>query len=236
MNKDSDRSRPVAIRQRGLPAGTLKASNRKRVLFIAEAVTLAHVARPVVLAQALDPKAYEVHLACDPRYHRLLPERFFSLHPIDSIPSAEFLAALARGSPLYGLSTLRAYVKQDIEMIEAVQPDLVVGDFRLSLAVSAPLTDTPYLAITNAYWSPYARQHFPLPELPIGRFLGLRVAKRLFKIMRPIAFAYHCIPLNRLRREHGLPPLGYDLRRIHTAANHTVYATRACTVIRSSIT
>ena len=54
-------------------------------------------------------------------------------------------------------------------MIREVEPDVVVGDFRLSLSVSARVAGVPYLAITNAYWSPYARQRFPLPELPVVR-------------------------------------------------------------------
>ena len=50
-------------------AGTSTAPNaaepgrRLRILFIAEAVSLAHIARPFVLAQSLDPSRYEVHFA-----------------------------------------------------------------------------------------------------------------------------------------------------------------------------
>ncbi|RXL56259.1 hypothetical protein EO238_33760, partial [Citrobacter sp. AAK_AS5] len=46
-------------------------SARKRILFVGEAVTLAHVVRPAVLARALDPSRYEVVLACDERYLKL---------------------------------------------------------------------------------------------------------------------------------------------------------------------
>lgn len=45
------------------------AARRRRILFVAEAVTLAHVVRPFALAQSLDPSRYEVHFACDPRYN-----------------------------------------------------------------------------------------------------------------------------------------------------------------------
>jgi hypothetical protein len=31
----------------------------------------------------------------------------------------------------------------------------------------------PYLTVTNAYWSPYARQRFPMPELPLSRRIGV---------------------------------------------------------------
>ena len=122
------------------------------------------------------------------------------------------------------MKTLRGYVKDELEVIRELAPDVVVGDFRLSLAVSTRVTNTPYMAITNAYWSPYGRQHFPVPELPIARRLGLPIAQGLFQLARPFAFAYHTLPLNRIRREYGLPSLGFDLRRIYTEADHTLYA------------
>ena len=47
----------------------------KRVLFFAEAVTLAHVARPVALAKGLDRSRFEVFMACDSRYERFVGAR-----------------------------------------------------------------------------------------------------------------------------------------------------------------
>ncbi len=197
---------------------------KKCILFFAEAVTLAHVARPVVLAQALNPDLYDVHLACDSRFNKLFPKLSFSHRPIYSIPSKRFIETLARGSPLYDLHTLRAYVKEDLEVIDEVKPDLVVGDFRISLAVSSSLAGTPYMAISNAYWSPFARQRFPVPELPLAKVLGLSATQALFNLARPFAFAYHSLPLNRTMREYGLPSLGLDLRRVYTCADYTLYA------------
>ncbi len=206
------------------PSAAEAPPRRQRILFVAEAVTLAHVARPLVLAKALDPARYEVHFACDPRYNHLLGELPFALRPIRSIPSAQFLAALARGRPVYDTQTLRAYVAADRQLLAETRPDAVVGDFRLSLSVSARLAGVPYLTITNAYWSPYARRRFPLPELPLTRYVGLGVARVLFRLVRPLAFALHCRPLNRVRREHGLPSLGSNLCRVYTDADYTLYA------------
>jgi UDP:flavonoid glycosyltransferase YjiC (YdhE family) len=197
---------------------------RLRVLFVAEAVTLAHVARPIALARGLDPAHFECILAADPRDQALWGNLSIPLRPIRSIPSEQFRNALAHGRPVYDVKALRAYVKDELELIRELAPDVVVGDFRLSLAVSTRVTNTPYMAITNAYWSPYGRQRFPVPELPIAKRLGLPIAQRLFQIARPFAFAYHTLPLNRVRREYGLPSLGLDLRRIYTEADHTLYA------------
>lgn len=197
---------------------------RRRVLFVAEAVTLAHVGRPLALAQALEPAKYEIHFACDPRYDRLLGELPFERSAIRSIPSRQFFEALARGAPVYDAETLRGYVRADLELIEASRPEVVVGDFRLSLAVSAELSGVPYLAIANAYWSPYARQRWPVPEHAVAKLLGAGVGGALFRMARPAVFAYHSVPLNRVRAEYGLPRLGLDLRRIYTHGDHTLYA------------
>ena len=118
---------------------------RPRVLFFAEAVSLAHIARPAVLAQALDPERYEVCLASDPRFDQLFTGLPFERRPIYSISTQSFLAALANGSPIYKTSTLRRYVEDDLELIRAWKPDVVVGDFRLSLAVSAREADNRFI-------------------------------------------------------------------------------------------
>src|SRR5438874_2092299 len=74
-------------------------SPRPRILFFAEAVTLAHVARPFALMQTLDPCEYEACLACDPRYDWLLNETPHARRPIHSISTDRFLSAVDKGAP-----------------------------------------------------------------------------------------------------------------------------------------
>ena len=196
----------------------------RRILFFGEAVSLSHVARPFLLAQALDPARYEAVLACHPRYARLFPEPGFRTRPIHSIPTDGFLHKLATGSPIYSAATLRAYVQEDLRVIDEVRPDLIVGDFRLSLSVSARLSEVPFMSITDPCWSPYGRQQYPLAEHPMTRVIGVKGAQAVFAVVRPFAFAYHCRPLNRVRKEMGLPSLGYDLRNVYTDADEVLYA------------
>jgi UDP:flavonoid glycosyltransferase YjiC (YdhE family) len=195
---------------------------RKCVLFVMEAVTLAHVARPIALANALDREEFEVVFACASRYRNFFPPSR-EVHEIFSVTSEEFLDALANGRPLYDVHTLRRYVTEDVRVLERVQPSVVVGDFRLSLAVSARHVRVPYVSLCNAYWSPYARPKFELPSHPLDRAVGRRVASAIFRIARPIAFAYHALPMNRLRREFGLEGGSLDLRRVYTDADHVAY-------------
>lgn len=197
----------------------------KRVLFFAEAVTLAHVARPAVLAGSLDLRLYEVVVACSPTHQHFFGDAPFRRAPLVSISSERFVDALASGRPLYDAETLRDYVKDDLATIERFKPDLVVGDFRLSLSVSCRLAQIPYGTVTNAYWSPYLlNRHYPLPVLPLTRLLPIPVARVVFDRVRPLAFALHCRALNQVRGEHGLDSLGNDLRRAYTDADHALYA------------
>src|SRR5512141_2173182 len=105
----------------------------RRVLFVAEAVSLAHAARPFVLAKALATADHEIHFAAADRYPLDFAGVPVRKWPIDSITPEAFLSALASGRPIYSSATLGRYVDEEIALIDAVRPDLVVGDFRLSL-------------------------------------------------------------------------------------------------------
>jgi len=196
---------------------------RKKILFVAEAVTLAHVGRPLALARMLSPLQYALHFACAPGHEAFLPASGMEYWPIRSISSAQFLAALAAGKPVYDVATLQTYVEDDRRLLERLQPDAVIGDFRLSLAVSARLVDVPYIGLINAYWSPYIPQHYTVPSLTLSRMLPIALANALFRAGRPLAFALHSVPLNQLRRRFGMPALRYDLRSLYADADQVLY-------------
>jgi len=197
---------------------------RRRILFFAETVTLAHFARPVALARALDPARFECVIAAGPRYRELVAGEPIPFRDLDTITSEAFLGALAKGAPLYSFATLRRYVEEDLRHIAAVRPDVVVGDFRLSLSASARLAQVPYVAIANAYWSPYAQPEYDVPSHPTVSLFGVTLARIAFRATRRIAFAIHCLPMHRLRRHYGLPSLGFELGRVYTDADWTLFA------------
>lgn len=184
-------------------------TRRARVLFVAEAVTLAQVVRLVSLARGLDPRRYEVHFASARFDELVFASTPFVRHAISSPDPATVERAVARGARMYGTRDLARFVDEDLALFDAVEPDVVVGDLRWSLAVSAPLRRVPHAALINAYWSPHAeRESFPLPDHPVVRWLGLELAERYFPKALPWVMAHHAAPLDRLRRRHGLAPLG----------------------------
>ncbi|MDD5035781.1 MAG: glycosyl transferase family 1 [Methylococcaceae bacterium] len=204
---------------------SLPGHKRPRIVFFSEAVSLAHLARPLVLAKALrETGRYDVFFASADRYAVCFEGADFHRLAIESLAPGDFLRALERGQPIYDTSRLEAYVRQDLAVIDEVRPDLIVGDFRLSLAVSAPLRNVPYAAIANAYWSPYsARRRFPIPDLPMTRWLGADLCQPLFDFLQPLIFGLHARPLNRVRKRHGLPALN-GLLEVYTHADQVLYA------------
>jgi UDP:flavonoid glycosyltransferase YjiC (YdhE family) len=198
-------------------------NSRPRLLFVAEAVTLAHAGRLMALASALADD-YDVCFACDPRYDNLLGSGPFERRSIKTIPSEQFLHALAKGVPIYDTETLVSYVEEDRALLEELKPDAAIGDFRLSLDVSAKLAATPYLNVTNAYWSPHAAVHYPVPELPFVRVMGVRAAQWLFDRTWPRFSARYAVPFNELRQRYGLQPEGADARTVYAAGAYALYA------------
>ncbi len=197
----------------------------RRVLLFAEAVTLAHVARPLWFARGLGPGRHQVAVAASKRAATHVAAEGVEWLDLDSVEPAAFLAALAAGKPLYDAATLGRYVRADRALIERFRPDLVVGDFRLSLSISGRLARVPYVNIASAYWSPhYTPPRWPVPTLPITRVLPIALAQALFGAARPLAFAAHCGPLNAARRHFGLPLLARDLRRVYTDADWVAYS------------
>ena len=197
--------------------------SRRRILFIAEAVTLAHVARPVALAKSLDASDWEIRLATDSRYARAIGALPFPIEPVWTIPPERFRNALERGSPIYNAESLDRYVEEELRLIDSFRPDAIVGDFRVSLAISARKAKIPYVNITNAYWSPYAKIRHVVPEITLGRAVPLSLAQPVFDLFRSAVYAVHALPVNKLRRKHGFEPLPLDFRWAIVESDATLY-------------
>jgi UDP:flavonoid glycosyltransferase YjiC (YdhE family) len=191
---------------------------------VAEAVTLAHVARPLAALRNVDSARWQSIVASDPRVRHHFDGSNAEFRPLPSIDSGDFLRALQRGAPVYDTATLRRYVDADLALLRDTQPDLVIGDFRLSLSVSARVAGIPYATIASACLSPqYHPPAGPVPALTLPRSLPLPMAAALVRVARPIAFRRHAAPINRLRRAFGLPAIDGDVRHVYTDADYVLY-------------
>lgn len=195
-----------------------------KVLFFAEGATLAHVVRPLMLAKGLDPANFDVVLCRPKSFSKFTSGLPFPIRDLECQDGEVFARRLDRGSPLYDFPTLCRYVEADLALIDSEKPDVIVGDFRLSLSVSARLRSIPYIAICDAYWSPERVLTPSLPVLGFTRYAPIALTEFLFRRIAPLAFRLHALPLERLRAKYGLPSLGYDLRHCYTDADLRLFA------------
>jgi UDP:flavonoid glycosyltransferase YjiC (YdhE family) len=198
-------------------------SDKKRVLFIVEDITLAQVVRLVFLARGLDPARYEVHFASAHFDELIFGACDFTRHTIYTVPAKYAFGRLESGKRLYETHVLAKYVEDELALFATVKPDVVVGDLRFSLSVSAPHAGIPYASLINAYWSrAMVRAQFPLPEHPIVNLLGHKLAGQYFFKALPWVFKHFAAPVNKLRKRHGLSPLG-DLIDVLMFGDRTLF-------------
>ncbi len=195
----------------------------RRILFFGEAVTLAHVLRPLGLAVGLQKRGWTVAMACDPRHGQTVRDAGIRHVPVATIDSALFLRRAYWGRPLYRRREIRVCVQDDLRAIAAFKPDIVAGDFRLSLAISAELAGIPHVKLSNVHWSPALRRSLPLPDHPMIRFFGIRLAELLMKCALPIVLRVSGRVFNRVRRDVGLPPACDGMQALYTQGDRTLY-------------
>jgi UDP:flavonoid glycosyltransferase YjiC (YdhE family) len=197
--------------------------SRKRILFLAEGATMAHFVRPLALAEALDTAEYDISFYAPRRFSRYLQDKPFPIGDLASMPGERFLSNIDHGKPPFPADVIRGYVQQDRELIRSLRPDLVIGDMRLSLPISARLEGARYAVMINAYWSPYARHRSLLPALPISRVMPPWLLGPIYRRVEPLAYAIHVGEMNRVRKEFGVPLLPPDLRAMYTEGDHVLY-------------
>jgi UDP:flavonoid glycosyltransferase YjiC (YdhE family) len=179
-----------------------------RVLFLAEAVTWSQVVRLMVLARGLG-REFEVHFASARFDERLFENTYFKRWPIFSLAPDKVEAAVAGGRRIYSKPILKKYVQDELRLIDAVKPDVIVSDLRWSTCISGPVSGVPVCTLIDAYWSRrMLREAFPVPDHPIVKLLGVPMAQKYFPVAQPKVFQHFVAPVNELRRAYGLGPIG----------------------------
>ena len=201
----------------------MKAS-RIKVLFFAEGATLAQLVRPLALARLLDPERFDVTFCRPATRGWLTADAAFRIVDLAVLPEAQFARRRDNFSPLYDYATLKRYVDDDLTLIDDIHPQVIVGDSRLSLSVSARLRVTPYMALCDACLSPENGAPASLPVFACTRYLPIALIEPLFRAVSGIAMRYHALPLERLRAHYGLPSLGYDVLRGFSDADLRLFA------------
>lgn len=197
--------------------------NKIKILFIGEAVSLAHISRPLVLADSLDKNVYELTFACDPIYQKFVNQYTgIAYVPLKSIAPEAFMKSLYYGKTIYTQKTLHNYVKDDVALINSVNPDLIIGDFRVSLSISANICKKPFFALSNAHWSPYSENSYVAPETIYNKFFGDSLSGFVFKYTYPMVFKLQAKPFNEVAKFYGQDTVS-DIRDMYTRGGKVLY-------------
>jgi len=189
-----------------------------------EGSILAHVGRALAVAGRLDPERFEIVFAASGDNAFWLKEAGCEPHPVHTVKKAHTLARLQRGGSAFDENTLREYVRDEIRVLEELCPNVVVGDFRASLSISAAIAHVSYVCVTNAVWSKYVS--FPLDpprSWRPGKFLPKPLLGLARSMLESRVFAYYARPFNRVRKEYGLPPQA-DIRDCMSSDELTLFA------------
>lgn len=195
-----------------------------KILFLSEAVSLAHIGRPLKLAQWAYENGIEVHFAAsNSGIQKTNADTFgFKTHAITTINENTFYDRVNHCKFFYKVKELKQYVKEEINLIKKINPDLIVSDFRLTAAISAELTGKQLLNLSNAYWCPNYSCKFPPPETGIFNLLPSQTNQFLFNFIRPYFFKFFGKELNQTRSFYGLKKKT-DFRELYTDGNYTAY-------------
>ena len=180
----------------------------KKILVMPDGNWLSHVSRPFEIAKILREMGHNVIFASDGNYMRLPREAGFKIFPIKTISPDRVLAVSRSGRVnWYGYSLLKECVEEDLKLFNNLKPDLVLGDFRLSLSTSCEYANIPLAVTLNAAWTNYYDVRIKAPEhLIFTRILGKRIATWLAPWIKNRIVILDSSPYRKLRIEKGLTP------------------------------
>jgi len=191
---------------------------RRRIALFADGGFLAHTTRVLEVGKALRAEFdHEVFFCCQGPYARLLTQAGFPVLPVYSVDREETLR-LARRAGACDLRWWRQVandsVASDLEAIDALSPDLVVGDLRMSLTTSARARGIPLVSLTNAAWTSRFAEPISVPDGHVlEKVLGKRLSAAIFPLAKRLLVWYWARGFDSVRARLGLPKLStmYDL-------------------------
>lgn len=195
-----------------------------KILFLAEAVSLAHVGRPLMLARYSQDNGVEVHFASSKAGIEKSGAEAFGIktHDLYTIKEDLFYERVNQCKFFYQTNELKKYVEEELSLISKIKPDLIVSDFRLTAAISSHLMGKPLLNLSNSYWCPNFQCNFPPPEYGIFNIFSSNTTQFLFNFIRPYFFKSFGKELNQTREHFGLKRKK-DFRELYTDGTFNAY-------------
>ena len=192
-------------------------ASQKTIACFADGGFLAHVTRSFEIGRAAARLGHRVVFFLEGPYADIPRQAGFevrSVYTVDRDVTMKLAARAGLCSLSWWQSECDRSVRSDIAELEALQPDLVVGDMHWSLCTSARTLNIPYVAVTNGAWT----RHYAEPiEPPAGhlstKILGQRLSRALFPSLKNLLVRFYSLGYTHVRKRYALPPVHslYDL-------------------------
>ena len=111
----------------------------KRFLLLPSAIGRSHLTRLVLIALELQRQGAEVAFAFKEN-SQILEHYQFQVFPVSDAVVTDFSSNVFAA---YTPSLIAQCVKDELKVIEAFKPDAIVGDFRLTAAISSKVSGIP---------------------------------------------------------------------------------------------
>jgi MGT family glycosyltransferase len=177
-----------------------------------EGGVLAHVTRAFEVGRALQRHhGHRVVFCCGGPYVHILRDAGFEVVPVFTVDIEITMKVARSGKPpplRWWSSVCDEAVASELATIDAVKPDVVVGDMRWTLSTSARAARVPYVSVTNACWTDRFADPIELPEGHVAeKVLGPRLARAAFPTLLRWSMAYGALGFRHVRKRLGLPRL-----------------------------
>lgn len=179
-----------------------------KILAMPDGNWLSHTSRVFEVARRLREAGHEVVFAGEGQYMRLPRDAGFRVAPVATLDPDRVLACSRSGrANWYDYRWTRTCVEAELALFDKEDPDLVLGDFRLSLSTSCELASVPLAVTLNAAWTDYYTVRIRAPEHhPLTRLFGRRATSMVAPWIKQVVLRVDSRPINRFRREYGLAP------------------------------
>jgi MGT family glycosyltransferase len=193
-------------------------SSQKTVAIFLHGGFLAHVTRTFEVGRALARTfGHRVVFCGEGPYMHIPIDAGFEVRPVYTV-HRDVTMKLARRFGLCSLRWWRAEcarsVESDLAVLDAVKPDVVVGDMHWSLCASARVRQVPYVSITNGAWTRFYAEAIDPPQGHWStRLMGRRLSRALFPKIKDALTWFYSLGYTGVCRHYRLAPIRslYDL-------------------------
>lgn len=179
-----------------------------KILLMPNGHFLAHTSRALEIAKALHNMGHEVLFASDGDYMKLPRNHEFPVFSVKTLDINRILACSRKGRVnWYDSHLVKECVAADLELLEKIQPDLVLTSFWLTASTSCELAKIPLAVILNASWTNYYSARVKAPEhSAITNIIGSSLASAIMPWFKELILRFDSQPLQKFRRQQGLSP------------------------------